>query len=318
MNKVLKALDYVFLARPILFFPGWATLLAGFAAAGSRQFISGLRERSFHLNLWNQDIVLAMLSFAGAMGGCFVLNQLQDVASDKKNNKLFLLGDGHVSRRAGFVESLLLLTLSLIAALLLNFRFLIATVVFIIITGLLYNFRPFILKDKPVGGLAANMLMGWLAFALGWFLLQPLSVELVKSSLPYLFFNTALYFLTTLPDFQGDRVSAKVTFPVRYGFSTAVFFSLIFFSAAVVAGLLQKNEFLLLVCLMSLPFMAKLAVQRTAAAAVIAVKAGIAAFALLVCLQFPLFLLLLAILFFMSKLYYKHRFHYDYPNFRGR
>jgi 4-hydroxybenzoate polyprenyltransferase len=319
MNRFLKALDFLFLTRPILFFPGWATLLAGYTVvAGDHQFISRLRERSFHPTFWNHDAVLALLSFAAAMSGCFVLNQLQDVASDKNNNKLFLLGDGHVSRRSGFVESLLLLFFSLAVAIRLNGRFLIAVILFLVITGFMYNFKPFVLKDKPVGGLAANMFMGWIAFSLGWLLLLPFSVELVTSSLPYLFFNTALYFLTTLPDFEGDRASGKVSFPVRYGFSTTVFFSLIFYIAAVVTSLLQKNEFLLLVCLASLPFMARLAVQRTAAAAVVAVKAGIATFALLVCFQFPLFLLILATLFYMTKLYYKHRFHYDYPNFRGR
>jgi 4-hydroxybenzoate polyprenyltransferase len=319
MNRILKALDYVFLTRPILFSPGWATLLAGYAVAGSGdKFISGIRERLFHLTFWNQHIVLALLSFAGAMGGCFVLNQLQDVVSDKHNHKLFLLGDGHVSRRSGYIESLLLLLFSLIFAARLNGRFLIAAVIFIIITGYMYNFRPFIFKDKPVGGLIANMLMGWLAFSLGWLLLQPFGVELMTSSLPYLFFNTALYFLTTLPDFEGDRASGKVSFPVRYGFSSTVFFSLLFYIAAATAGLLLKNEFILLVCLASLPFMIRLAGQRTTAAAVVAVKAGIAVFALLICFQFPLFLILLAAIFFMTKLYYKYRFHYDYPNFRGR
>jgi 4-hydroxybenzoate polyprenyltransferase len=319
MNRFLKALDFLFLTRPILFFPGWATLLAGYTVvAGDHQFISRLRERTFHPTYWNHDILLALLSFAAAMGCCFVLNQLQDVASDKNNNKLFLLGDGHVSRLSGYVESLLLLFFSLAIAIRLNGRFLIAVIFFLVITGFMYNFKPFVLKDKPVGGLAANMLMGWIAFSLGWLLLLPFSVALVTSSLPYLFFNTALYFLTTLPDFEGDRASGKVSFPVRYGFATTVIFSLVFYLAAATAGLLMKNEFMLLVCLASLPFMARLAVQRTTAAAVVAVKAGIAVFALLICLKFPLFLLLMAILFFMTKFYYKHRFQYDYPNFRGR
>jgi 4-hydroxybenzoate polyprenyltransferase len=318
MNKVLKALDYVFLTRPILFFPGWATLLAGYAVAAGRRFIGVTLHPSLPEISGNHHIVLALLSFTGAMGGCFVLNQLQDVASDKKNNKLFLLGDGHVSARSGCAESLLLLLISLIATTLLNGRFFITMIFFIIITGYMYNFKPFIFKDRPVSGLVANMLMGWLAFSLGWFLLKPFSVELVQNSLPFLFFNTALYFLTTLPDFDGDRASGKVTFPVKYGFATTVVFSLVFYAAAAATSLLQKNEFMLIVSLAALPFMMRLAVQRATSAAVVAVKAGIAAFALLICLRFPLFLLLLAAIFFMTKLYYKYRFHYNYPNFRGR
>ena len=319
MSKFLKSLDYLFLTRPILFFPGWATLLAGYATVGRRhQLVDRLSEGSPAVVGGNGQVVIAVISFAAAMGGCFILNQLQDVETDRQNHKLFLIGDGHVSRRAAWTEAALLILLSLVAASAINHQFAAAMITFVIITGVFYNYRPLRLKDRPLGGLAANMAMGWLAFALGRLTVESLTPTLLKLSLPYLLFNTSLYFLTTLPDYEGDRTGGKITFPVKFGFSATIVCCLLFFLAAVVSAAVQGNQFMLIVGAAAAPFMTFLAIRRSTAAAVVAVKSGIAAFALLTCLLFPVFFLLLAALFFFTRFYYRRRFAFDYPNFRGR
>ncbi len=319
MSNWLKPLDYFFLARPILFFPGWATVLAGYAAAnGHVQFVSSIVQHNFYLQWWQPTLIPGLLLFACAMGGSFVLNQLQDIESDKTNNKLFLLGDGFISERAGYIESWVLLIISLLGSFLISPAFFLMVAIFNLVTGYAYNFPPLNLKNKPIGGLVANMAMGWLAFALGWTIAQPITIKLLMFSLPYLFFNTALYFLTTVPDVDGDRVSDKVTFPVKYGLNMTVALCLMFMVLAAIISLRHKNEFMLVVIIISAPFMLRLACQRNKAAAIVAVKAGIASFALLICAHFPMFVVLLGFIFFITRFYYKKRFDFDYPNFKGR
>ncbi len=316
MSKWLRPFDYFFLTRPILFFPGWATLLAGYAAAHVR--VRPVSSLFLGMEWWNAKLVLGLILFACAMGGSFVLNQLMDIESDRSNKKLFLLGDGFISRRAGYLESWLLLVFSVLGALMVDPEFFAMVLIFNLVTGYAYNFAPFTLKDRPIGGLLANMAMGWLAFAMGWIIARPASPDLLISSLPYLFFNTALYFLTTLPDVDGDRASAKVTFPVKFGLTLTVALCLIFYILAGLFSLWHKNEFMLVVIVVTGPFMLRLATQRNRASAIVTVKAGIASFALLICLIFPLFLVLLAAIFFFTRFYYRKRFNYDYPNFKGR
>lgn len=319
MSNWLKPLDYFFLTRPILFFPGWATLLVGtIAARGDVRIVSSLFNSTFSIELWNSRLFFGLVLFACAMGGSFVLNQLQDIESDKSNNKLFLFGDGFISKRAGYIESVLLLLTSLLGAVFLSPAFFGMVLIFNFITGYSYNFFPFAFKDKPIGGLFANMAMGWLAFAMGWVLFKPLSLELLIASLPFLFFNTSLYFLTTLPDVDGDRASDKVTFPVKYGLTFTVALCLFFFILAGGLALWHKNDYMLVVFLLTAPFMVRLAMVRKTASAIIAVKVGIASFALLACVYFPIFLLVLGVIFFFTRFYYRNRFEFDYPNFKGR
>ena len=319
MNNRLQRLDYFFLMRPVLFIPGWATLIVGYMTAQLGMPV--FRFSNFmdaHVAWWNAQLALALLTFSCAMGGSFILNQLQDIATDKKNNKLFLLGNGFVSNRAGYIESFLLIIFSLVLALTINFKFFLFIFCFTLLTGYLYNFPPFLFKDKPIAGLFANMAMGWLAFAMGWVIAKPISMNLLINSLPVLFFNTSLYFLTTIPDMTGDGKSGKITFPIKYGQKFTVLFCFFFFILALLSSYWLKHDFMLIVSMLTLPFMIYLVWKQNKASALIAVKAGIAAFALMICLKLPGFFLLLAVLYFSTRYYYKNRFDYSYPNFKGR
>lgn len=319
MNHRLELFDYLFITRPILFFPGWATLLAGYAAGvGGQRLFHFLSHGNLVLHWWHPRLAVALFAFAAAMGASFILNQLQDISSDKQNNKLFLLGEGHISVRAGYVEAMALGIAALALSLFLNVAIFVATLLFLLITGYAYNFRPLSFKNKPIAGVFANMAMGWLAFAFGWLLTESVRFELLIQSLPYLFFNTALYFLTTLPDVEGDHLTDKITFPIRYGTYTTIYVSLLCFALALGFSIWQHNEFMLAVTIISAPFFLGLGWKKTVPQSIITVKAGISAFALFICLQFPLFFVLLATLFFFTRYYYKNRFQYDYPNFKGQ
>ncbi len=314
----IKYLDYFFITRPILFLPGWATTIAGYLAAiESLNLIDLLIKGNFRIEFWDARLFWGIVVFSFAMGGSFILNQLRDVSTDKKNNKLFLLGDGHVPIRHGYAESFLLLVVSLIIGIKMKFTLFLVITIGLAVGAYMYNFSPFNFKNKPNWGLISNMVIGWLAFVIGWILLEPINSTLIIRSLPYLFFNTGLYFLTTLPDMEGDALSHKITFPVKYGFKTTVWMSIICFLITIFLSLILRDQFLFVTVVLICPFMMRLILSRNVASAILVVKMGIFFFCIVLSIKFPLFLLILIYLFLLSRFYYKRRFQFDYPNFKG-
>jgi 4-hydroxybenzoate polyprenyltransferase len=317
MNQWIKYLDYFFVNRPILFFPGWATLLAGYLAATHNiKLFHLITTDNFYFEFWNPIIFQGLLAFSFAMGSSFILNQICDISSDKKNRKLFLMGEGHISVNHGYIESFILITLSLILSIKIGLSLLLLMSFFIMITGYFYNYPPFNFKDKPISGLIANMIMGWLAFAIGWTLLVPFNGSLVNHSIPYLFFNTSLYFLTTLPDVEGDTSSKKITFPVKYGFTSTIWISVLFFLLSIVSSIIIGDQFLLLVLILNILFVLNLIRKKNVSTALLVIKTGIFFFCIILSVKFPLFFLAITLLFFFTRFYYKRRFQFDYPSFK--
>ena len=153
----------------MLFFPGWNTLLAGYL--GSIEEVTPIRafiEGRYNLHFWDFQVWLVMVAFTAAMGGSFVLNQLADVESDRKNKKLFIIDENFVTRKSALLESIILISASILIGILISHRIFFLIALFVVITAYFYNFRPFQWKNTPVGGLIANSLMGWIAYAVGW------------------------------------------------------------------------------------------------------------------------------------------------------
>jgi 4-hydroxybenzoate polyprenyltransferase len=306
-------LDYVFVLRPILFFPGWSTMLAGFFIAWRHRWFFTIGEMP-SIDSWL--ILRLMILFAAAMGACFLLNQLQDVESDKRNSKLFIIAEGCIGIRAATTEVIFLMVASLTMAYLVSIQVALLTAAFIFLTGYLYNYEPIGLKNRPWGSLAANAMMGWLAFAMGWSAYHSFRFSLFIDSLPYLFFNTALYFFTTLPDMAGDAQSGKRTLAVVYGVKYIIHISVVLYIlSGVFAFALRDNQALFFI-LLSMPFFAITCWLKDTKSAVRTTKFSILFFALAVCLKWPVYLILMIVTFFFTRWYFKRRFGFDYPNFR--
>ena len=317
-DRWFPKLDYFFITRPMLFFPGWNTLLAGsLAASGEVLLISDLLQYNWRFSPTTKDLSLSLLAFMLAMGGCFILNQLQDVDSDRQNKKLFLVGEKFISKSSAYYESILLIGLSLLTGIYLNVAFFLLVLFFVIITGYLYNYHPFHFKNRPLWGLLLNMLMGWIAFALGWSIYRVLDQHFLLYSFPYLVLNTSLYLLTTIPDAAGDQAAGKKTFCVRFGFKTTMAISILLFLVALVYSIFRHDQLILLLNLLILfPFI-RLMYTPTRAQAIRTIKMAIFFFSFLICLKFPWYLLIMVLLFFFTRYYYRQRFQFDYPNFRG-
>jgi 4-hydroxybenzoate polyprenyltransferase len=313
-TRFFTIFDYFFVLRPMLFFPGWSTMLAGYFIA-SKGEVYFAPSQFLQLNYF--EIGLLFIIFAAAMGASFLLNQLEDIESDLRNKKLFFLTENHISKTTAKVETSLLMVVAIALSFYLNYAVLITVLLFLIVTGYAYNFKPFVLKDKPFRSLIANALMGWLAFALGWLSVEPLSFLIIKDSLPYLFFNTSLYFFTTLPDVPGDLISGKKTLAVIHGSRFVINCALLSYSVSLFFAVLFQDWFALLFILLSLPFYIGLFSKKDVNSTIKTTKYAILFFTVAIYLKIPFYFVLSIIIFAFTKWYFKNRFHYNYPNFKG-
>jgi len=304
----IHLLDYFFVLRPILFFPGWSTVLAGYYCHSGQPFFTGAER----------DPGWLLLSFGLAMAGSFLLNQIFDRDSDRINKKLFLLADGHLSPGAAWIEAALLLTFSLLFSLLFGLRVFLTVLGFILITGWIYNFRPFRWKNHPAGSIVANLLMGWLAFITGWLAIKPFNREMLYFSLPYTFLNLALYFHTLLPDIVGDRQSEKKTLAVVSGEKPVIRLALILFIIGFPLALINRDLIASLIFLASAPFFFLEWKKPDIPSTLRTTKYTALIFALVVGLFWPVYYLLIIAAYFGTRWYFRQRFNLDYPNFNAK
>jgi 1,4-dihydroxy-2-naphthoate octaprenyltransferase len=189
---------------------------------------------------------------------------------------------------------------------------------FFLLTGIFYNYRPLSMKDRPWGSLLANALMGWIAFAIGWSVHHDWGISLIIDSLPYLFFNTALYLYTILPDKEGDRQSQKKTLAVIFATERLIIAAFILYLGGLTITVCLADYQALFFYVLSLPFFISTLMTRNVAETIRTTKFAILFFALSVCLRLPLYFLLMLGGFVLTKLYFKYRFGFNYPNFSGK
>lgn len=107
LKSMLKYLDYIFVLRPVLMVPVWTILLLGHH--------QGSRYAAFNRSLpW-----LFMFSTL-FIGGVYLLNQIYDLESDRKNKKLFFLVEGYISKKNAWVLTIFLYVFSVVPAYLLS------------------------------------------------------------------------------------------------------------------------------------------------------------------------------------------------------
>jgi 4-hydroxybenzoate polyprenyltransferase len=192
--------------------------------------------------------------------------------------------------------------------------------------GYLYNFPPARLKDSAWGGTVANFvghgvitfLVGWLASRMGAYAGAEFN-RAVIAALSAGFANAAVYITTTIPDAEGDRKTGKKTFCVTYGERataiTATVFCIFAFAAAFT---MEFNKWLMILpSAASTVLFLVLAVfpgRENAFKAfkwpVFLLTAGVAVFV-------PVYVVLILLTFFGSRIYYKLRFNFEYPTFKS-
>lgn len=310
----IKAFDYLFLTRPVLFLPIWTIFLAGLINP-HRDFQDDLFSQWLNIqeNLFKVEFWLTFASLSMLMGAVFIINQLYDIDSDRQNNKLFLIPDGLITKREAILESLVLLILAFITAFQKDLTFVFLGLMLFLITGLGYSIPPFSWKDKPVAGLIVNLVGGLLTFLVGWQLYAVPEGSAFKASLPYLMGICGVYLLTTIADKAGDEMAGKMTFAVRFGVKKTVSTALIFEVFCVLFAFIARDYFILLPALAAIPFFIRSILKRELDSIAQASRIGILSLSIAVTIYFPAYLVLMVLIFLLSKWYYRHRFHLNYP-----
>lgn len=307
----LRFLDFVFLLRPILFFPGWTTALTGYIIA-----VNLHRSWPWPIGL-PAEFWLGVVSFTFLMGAAFVVNQLHDAVTDGVNDKLFFISRGLISRAAAWVEMAVFLAAGLGCSLLHSVELAVIYMLSGLLFVVLYNFSPFRMKDRAAGSVAANAAMGLSALAFGWWSVRSDAFEFFAAGLPYVLFNTGIYFLTTIPDAAGDAVSNKRTVSVRYGTDAVISMAIACIVAAGMVSWMTDDRLITLVLTLSSPFWLIMAWKRRTADVMRTTKFSLLGFAIAVGVYFPLYYGLIIFFFVTTRWFYRKRFNVDYPSFGG-
>lgn len=306
MSSRVKLFDYLFLMRPTLMYPVWIFFLAGIWSG--RQWAAAGRAHA--------DTILIGAGLTFVIASIYILNQIQDAATDRINRKLFLICDGHMPLRNAYIEALILGSAGIALGFLADMRTGVLLVCLMLIGGYIYNYPPARMKDRPFGGILVNGLGGLISFTLGW-ISQGGAGWAPLRSLAYFGGVAAVMLNTTLPDIKGDRETGKMTFAVKYGVRMTVFCALIVEMITVIAAYSFEEWILFFPGLAMMPFFVYALFRKQVSDVIRATKYSVFSMAIAICVVFPWFLIPMFVIFFGSKWYYKKRFGFDYPNFKS-
>ncbi len=318
---VKKFFDYIFLTRFSLMPPVWTVFLLGYFQA------TFFGQPTFEPQFW------ASISFFSLLvGAYYIFNQLNDVESDKINNKLFILSQGLISVKSGTIFSIILLVIPFIYASKCgvstgNWGILIGYGLSLI-PGFGYNSKPFLWKDRPFLGIFGDAMgHGMIAYIVGWVSAgYELNYIAVLGSLAMTFGNAGIYLLTTIVDIEGDKNANKRTYSVVYGKRNAIFLANLFIVLALVASpilvlftdyskmlILPQliSTFLSAILFMSLFF------DSSTKRIFMAFKYSVLFVTSAIFFFYPLYAVAIFIVFFGTKIYYKKRFNKNYPTLKA-
>lgn len=314
MNRMVKLFDYFFVLRPTLFFPVWTVYAAGYLAY--YKFSAAVSDRAAPTLEATALSLLGILTLL--MGSGYILNQLCDIETDRRNRKLFLIADRHISPLAAWTETVALGAFAVVASFFYGKLISALLVTIFLLTGIFYNVAPFAWKGRPLLGLFANALGAQLIFMAGWWS-QSIEWHLPwQHALPYMFAVAAVYLYTTLLDLEGDAGTEKKTFGVHYGFAATAIAGCGLELGALIAAWWLQDFVIFYPALIAAPFFVLAAIKQRLIEVSRAIKLPIVFLALAICLKIWPYFFLLAFVFYFSRWYYRRRFGLTYPNLAAK
>lgn len=304
----MRLLDYIFFCRPLVLIPAWTFFLL-------------LRPIALPYHLWMWSASLGLAGLTALTAGAYVLNQLYDIESDRRNRKLGFF-DPPVEFSTGQARRLYwFLTLGpMLCAALLEINLLIP---FVTAAGLgwTYSAPPIRAKDRPVLGLLFNAIsfsavIWWVAAAplRGWAACfsslnrgEALVVAAVFCAV------AALYVLTTIPDLAGDSASGKVTVAVKLGRTKSLVLSELLLGAVAVLSYRTPLAALSAVAVVTAAIVGWAMWKNSERAVLLAAKLPILLLTVSAGITYPWYLLFVLALIVFTRLYYSRRFGLTYP-----
>ena len=254
-----------------------------------------------------------MLVSSGIAAWAYVINQIADVESDRRNNKLFFLPLGLISMKAAHIYAGLILGATVVGSFLISIQAGIISMAGIAL-GYLYSGRPFHGKNDPAASTLLNGIgHGSLIFVFGFVGAGGLIGDAILLSVPYLFAVIAVFMGTTLPDVEGDARSAKRTPAVVLGIKFTAVAMTLSLMVSLLLSLLVWDLPLLIACNLSLPFYLYAALKPKVKNAVFAARLSVLLLSLAACYAFFWYAFALLFLFVTARIYYRRRFRMIYP-----
>lgn len=254
-------------------------------------------------------LIGASLLFIGA----YFINQLYDFETDRINMKLGFL-QRRLIRRSEMTAAYI--SVSLVASVLgfiVQYKIGILFILMLIL-GFFYSAPPLRFKDRPVGGLLTN--------AVAYSLLLPLTIpgfmdnfDLRRLLIAAYFFSaiSATYLLTVIPDCEGDRKVGKITLAALLPDRPIILIGTILLCSALYVSYIIDHNYLQIITVISIAlFLVALIFPRTGVVPV-ACKLPILLMSLLAGYYYPVYLIFIIVLLFLTRLYYSRRFGIIYP-----
>lgn len=311
LQPKLKFLDYLFIFRPTLFFPVWIMTVAGYA---------GFYRFNEQLIWWDWSfdwkILVNFIAITLAAGATFIINQLQDVETDKINRKLFLISESYIRPQIARIIAYSVIAMTLLFFFIYSWQIFITMTGVVLVWGYLYNYRPFVWKDKPVWGMIDNVLSGLFLYLTGWSLAGYGQWKAFLYAIPYLTAWLAVSALTTVPDVAGDKKANKRTFAIQFGVKGTIWLAVGCLALSLGLGIYLNDPVISLSALLAAPLFIIMLFKPTEAWVLRSIRYPMLFIALALCTEFPWLFVALVVNFYLSRLYYSVRFNLNYPTFQ--
>jgi len=314
-----KILDAVFLLRVPLLVPVWTVLILGWITGNPDAHIGDI--------IGSKTLWVNIVGFSLLVASIYVVNQIQDIESDRINGKLFILPQGLISIPFAWTIAVLCTAAGLAVAYAQS-MWMFAVFLSGAVMGIFYNLPPAVLKNRAVGGVTANIighgiityLVGWLAAKSGQTVTWELFSVGLLSSLAAGFANGAVFLASTIPDAPGDSQAGKKTFCVAYGARSTALCALFLCLFALISSLFIENHrwVMALPAALSLWIFIKFALNTKRENAFHSFKWPVVLLSTFVTLFVPIYGALIIFTLVTSRLYYKWRFNIDYPTFSAK
>ena len=283
-EKYVKPFDYIFILRPTLFFPIWIMILAGYSDFytfnGEDKWLSLQIDWKFFINF----LFITLVS-----GAVFILNQLQDIETDKDNKKLFLISESYVWQKTAQIIAAVLILIPLIIFFVEDISLFVINILYVLFCGYLYNYKPFCWKDLPLLGVFINIVGGLFLFFSGWTIAGNWQWKAFIYVIPYLCAWVTIMLLTTIPDVKGDQAHDKITYAVRFGIKRTIWTATIWVLVGLVISIFNDDDLALYSIVLSFPIFIVMVLKPTPAWIFACIRYPMLFIALLLCLKFPLF-----------------------------
>lgn len=323
-NFFIKATDLFFCSRPVLLIPVWAFFLFG--------YYHGCLVRQHTLGTVSVEIPstglpvyffyslpgktwLVILLFSLLMSATYILNQIADVDTDRKNRGFPLLAKGVIQIREARTLAIGLTAGVIVSAIFINKEFFLLFSAAALI-GIVYNLPPFRFSGRPVLDFLSNAAgYGFLAFFLGWLTAgAELSGNMVIAATPYFLLMAAGSIASTVPDIPGDRAENKITTSVWLGIRKSACLGLVCIIAAFLTAFPAGDWIVLSAAVPAAASFLLLVVKPEKKNAYPAYQFGGGILILIALALYPLFLLLSVFFFIVTRIYFKARHGIHYPS----